>query len=72
MGEGGRGDGFIACATDNGIVGMLHEEITGPITSYQYCMPSNQLIGTYLNNHDQLSPSLMLSSIHEQSFVLQN
>jgi hypothetical protein len=29
-GEGGRGAGFIACATVRGIVGMLHEEMTGP------------------------------------------
>jgi hypothetical protein len=30
VGEGGRGAGFIACATLRGIVGMLHDETTGP------------------------------------------
>ncbi len=29
VGEGGRGAGFIACATVRGIVGMLHEDMTG-------------------------------------------
>ena len=28
-GDGGRGAGFIACATTSGIVGMLHEDTTG-------------------------------------------
>lgn len=30
-GEGGRGAGFMVCATARGIVGMLHDEITGSI-----------------------------------------
>ncbi len=30
VGEGGRGAGFMACATIKGIVGMLQDEITGP------------------------------------------
>jgi hypothetical protein len=29
-GDGGRGAGFIACATDRGIVGTLTEDTTGP------------------------------------------
>ena len=29
VGEGGRGAGFIACATVKGMVGMLHEDMTG-------------------------------------------
>lgn len=31
VGEGGRGAGFIACATVRGIVGILHEDTTGSI-----------------------------------------
>ncbi len=29
VGEGGRGAGFIACATVKGMVGILHDDITG-------------------------------------------
>lgn len=29
-GEGGRGAGFMAWATVSGMVGMLHDETTGP------------------------------------------
>jgi hypothetical protein len=31
VGDGGRGAGFIACATDRGIVGTLTEDTTGPV-----------------------------------------
>lgn len=29
VGDGGRGAGFMACATTRGIVGILHDEMTG-------------------------------------------
>jgi hypothetical protein len=29
VGDGGRGDGFIACATIRGIVGILQDDMTG-------------------------------------------
>jgi hypothetical protein len=32
VGDGGRGAGFMACATISGIVGMLHDDITGSNT----------------------------------------
>ena len=36
VGEGGRGAGFIVCATAKGIVGILHEDTTGPINVNEY------------------------------------
>ena len=52
VGEGGRGAGFIVCATAKGIVGMLHEDTTGPINvnEYQSICSYNS---TYENNPSQ-------------------
>jgi hypothetical protein len=38
VGDGGRGAGFMDCAMLRGMVGMLHDEMTGPM------MPDKQRI----------------------------
>lgn len=35
VGDGGRGAGLMDCATVRGMVGMLHEEMTGPMMPNQ-------------------------------------
>lgn len=48
-GEGGRGAGFMVCATARGIVGMLHDEITGSIAGEgEQNMNSDR---TYIDTH---------------------
>jgi len=58
VGDGGRGAGFIACATIKGMVGMLHDDTTGPSEfnpmSQKKKKPAEFLCsGTHLYNPDQ-------------------
>lgn len=44
VGDGGRGAGFIACATIRGMVGMLHDEMTGSKITVSFMEQYLQLI----------------------------
>ena len=58
VGDGGRGAGFMVCATARGIVGMLQDEITGS-AKIRCCQCRHLVTGdrTHWYNHDQSWPS---------------
>jgi hypothetical protein len=53
VGDGGRGAGFMACATVRGIVGILHDDITGSTCECQFCSQEHFQNKTHLSNPAQ-------------------